>query len=167
MATPVRSGYSAAQVALHWVIAILIVLQIVFHEGMVDAWRAYSRNGDTAAAASLSAQAHVWGGITVLAFAVWRLWLRQTRGVPAPPAEEAAPLRVAAHVTHVTLYALMILVPITGAAAWFGGVEAAGEIHELLRIPLIALILLHVAGALYQRFILKSNVLTRMFKPEV
>ena len=130
MSAPVRKGYSATQIALHWIIAAVIVCQFVFHESMVEVWRAYRRSGGTAAEMTLAAHAHVWGGIAVLAFTVWRLWLRQTRGVPAAPAEEPAPLRLAAHVTHVTLYALMILMPLSGTAAWFGGVEAAGRIGQ-------------------------------------
>ena len=30
---------------------------------------------------------------------------------------------------------------------------------------LLALVVLHIAGALYQRFILKTDVMTRMVKP--
>ena len=161
-----RKGYSLAQIALHWLIAVLIVCQFVFHESIVDAWRASRRGGDAAAPLTFAAQAHVRGGLAVLAFALWRLWLRQTCGVPAAPAEEAAPLRLAAHVTHVTLYALMILMPVTGAAAWFGGIGAASEIHEILRVPLFFLVLIHLLGALFQKFWLKSNVLTRIVRPE-
>ena len=38
-----RTGYSFAQIALHWVIAILLVVYMfVFHdEGMGQAWRSY------------------------------------------------------------------------------------------------------------------------------
>ena len=161
-----RKGYSAVQIALHWLIAALIVCQFVFHESMVDAWRASRRGGDATAPLTFAAQAHIWGGLAVLAFALWRLWLRQTRGVPAAPAEEAAPLRMAAHVTHVTLYALMILMPVTGATAWFGGIGAASEIHEILRVPLFFLVLIHLLGALFQHFWLKTNVLNRIVRPE-
>ena len=166
MASKSVTGYSAIQIALHWLIAVLLVAQIIMHEGMVEAWDAYNDKGDMAATQSFSAQAHVWVGLAVLAFAIWRLWLRQTRGVPAAPAEEAPALRLAAHVTHIALYALMILMPITGAAVWFGGIELAGEVHEILRIPLIALVLLHVLGALFHKFWLKSNVLIRIVRPE-
>jgi cytochrome b561 len=166
MASKSVTGYSAIQIALHWLIAVLLVAQIIMHEGMVEAWDAYNDKGDMAATQSFSAQAHVWAGLAVLAFAIWRLWLRQTRGVPAAPAEEAPALSLAAHVTHITLYALMILMPVTGAAVWFGGIELAGEVHGILRIPLIALVLLHVVGALFQKFWLKSNVLIRIVRPE-
>jgi cytochrome b561 len=161
-----RNGYSSVQIALHWVIAALIVCQFVFHEGMVEAWDTYRKTPDTPLVSGLAAQAHVWGGLAVLAFGVWRLWLRNTRGVPAVPADEPAILRLAAHVTHVTLYALMILMPVTGAMLWFGGIGFAAFLHGVLRIPLFFLVALHVAGGLVQHFYFRSSVLTRMMKPE-
>ena len=45
------------------------------------------------------------------------------------------------------------------------GVEAAAEGHEVMRIILLALVALHVLGALYQRLVLRSDVMTRMVKP--
>jgi cytochrome b561 len=161
-----RTGYSSAQIALHWVIAVLIVCQFVFSENMEEAWDAYRQNPDTPLVSGLAAQAHVWGGLAVLAFAIWRLWLRNKRGVPSAPAEEPAILRLAAHVTHITLYALMILMPLTGAALWFGGIGAAAFLHGLLRVPLFFLVILHVLGGLFQHFWFKSNVLNRIVRPE-
>lgn len=37
MAVPVRKGYSTLQIGLHWVIALLIAVQILYHEPMVGA----------------------------------------------------------------------------------------------------------------------------------
>jgi cytochrome b561 len=161
-----RTGYSSAQIALHWIIAVLIVCQFVFHEGMVEAWDTYRKTPDTPLVGGFPAQAHVWGGLAVLAFAVWRLWLRQKRGVPAAPMEEPAALRLIAHVTHITLYALMILMPVTGAALWFGGIGFAAFLHGVLRVPLFFLVLLHVLGGLAQHFWFKTNVLKRIVSPE-
>ena len=162
-----RTGYSISQITLHWVIAILLVINSFFSgEGMGQAWRSYERGNDATGLSGFVPQAHLWIGIAVLVFALYRLYLRQTRGVPEAPAEESTVLRMAAHVTHILLYALMILIPVTGLAVYYGGIEVAGGIHEFLRLPLIALVLLHVGGALYQRFILKTNVLTRIVRPE-
>lgn len=166
MTTPVRTGYSATQIALHWIIAALIVSQFILREFMEEAWDAFKERGDPSLGGSLAVQAHVWGGLAVLAFALWRLWLRQTRGVPAAPDEEPAPLRLAAHITHVTLYALMLVMPISGAATWFGGVWVAEELHGLLVVPLFLLVMLHVFGSLFQHFYLKSNALKRIVSPE-
>lgn len=161
-----RTGYSSAQIALHWVIAVLIVCQFVFHEGMVEAWDTYRKTPDTPLVSGLAAQSHVWGGLAVLAFAVWRLWLRNVRGVPAAPAEEPAALQLLAHVTHITLYALMILMPLTGAALWFGGIGFAALLHGILRVPLFFLVALHVLGGVAQHFWFKTNVLKRIVSPE-
>jgi cytochrome b561 len=162
-----RKGYSAAQIGLHWVIAILLATNVLFtDEGMSQAWRAYERNSDASGLSGFVPQVHLWVGVAVLAFALYRLFLRRTRGVPAAPAEESAVLRLAAHATHILLYTLMIVIPATGLAVYYLGIEFAGEIHESMRLPLIGLVLLHVGGALYQRFILKTNVLTRIVRPE-
>jgi cytochrome b561 len=161
-----RTGYSSAQIALHWVIAVLIVCQFVFSANMEEAWDGFRKTPDTPLVSGLPAQAHVWGGLAVLAFTVWRLWLRNTRGVPAAPADEPAILRLAAHVTHITLYALMILMPVTGAMLWFGGVGFAAFLHGLLRVPLFFLVILHVLGGLFQHFWFKSGVLKRIVSPE-
>lgn len=166
MTAPVRNGYSATQIAIHWIIAVLVVLQFAFRESMEEAWDAFKERGDPSLGGSLVVQAHVWGGLAVLAFALWRLWLRQTRGVPAAPSEEPAPLRLAAHVTHVTLYALMLAMPLSGAATWFGGLWVAEELHGLLVVPLFFLVILHVLGSLFQHFYLKTNVLKRIVSPE-
>jgi cytochrome b561 len=162
-----RQGYSAAQISLHWLIAVLLVFNAFFSgDGMKDAWRSYRQGGDVTGFSGLVPQLHLWVGIAILAFAVWRLLLRQTRGVPEAPAEESAVLRLAAHGTHILLYVLMLALPLTGIAVYYFGISALGDIHETLRLPLIALVLLHVGGALYQRYILKTNVLNRMMRPE-
>lgn len=158
---PPRS-YSSIQKALHWIVAAMIIAQVVLHEGMVDAWRAFERTGDAAGLSSPVVLFHVWGGLAVLIFAAWRLALRKSHGVPQVPADEPAALKFIAVATHVVLYGLMILLPASGAAAYFGGIEAAGEIHELMKPLLIVLVGLHVAGALYQHFWLKTDVLKRM-----
>ncbi len=163
-----RTGYSAVQIGLHWLIAILLVFNAFFSgDGMKDAWRSYRQSNDLTGFSGLVPQLHLWVGLAILAFALWRLVLRQTRGVPDAPAEESAILRLAAHGTHILLYVLMLALPLTGIAVYYFGIGALGDVHELLRWPLVLLVLLHVAGALYQRFILKSNVLNRMMRPEV
>lgn len=160
----VRKGYSARQIRLHWIVTILIVLQFVLHEPMSEAWEMIE-DGQTPAFNWL-VLSHVFGGGLVLAFALWRLVLRQTRGVPPPPAEEPAILQLAAHVGHLALYALMILMPLSGMAAWFGGIDVAAEGHEVLKVALLALVAVHVLAALWHQFWLKDGLLLRMKRPQ-
>jgi cytochrome b561 len=162
-----RQGYSVTQIGLHWLIAGLLVFNAFFSgDGMKGAWRSYERGGDVTGFSGLVPQLHLWAGVAILAFALWRLFLRVTRGVPDAPAEESAIMRLAAHGTHILLYVLMLALPLTGLAVYYLGIGVLGDVHELLFWPLVALVLLHVGGALYQRFILKTGVLNRMVRPE-
>ncbi|QKV19695.1 cytochrome b [Oricola thermophila] len=160
---PVPAGFSAAQIRLHWIVFVLIVLQYVLHEPMSDAWRAIRRGEDFAFDPLVAA--HVFGGLLVLLLAIWRLALRARRGAPPPPDREPAILKRAAAATHFGLYALMFLMPVSGMAAWFGHIDAAAAAHSIMRVILLALVALHVAGALYHQFVLKTDVLNRMRRP--
>jgi cytochrome b561 len=142
---------------------LLIAFQFVAHQAMEEAWEVIEKGGT--AAPSPMAWAHVGAGMLVLALAVWRLALRLTRGVPPLPKEEPPMMKMAAHVTHWALYAMMILLPIGGGMAWFGGLEFAAEMHGTFAPVLMALFLLHVAGALYHQFVLKTNLMDRMRTP--
>jgi len=74
--------------------------------------------------------------------------------------------RALAKAAHVGLYALMILMPLSGSMAWFGGVDLAAQGHNVLKIVLLALVALHVLGALYHQFVLKDGLINRMRRAE-
>jgi len=154
--------YSRAQIALHWVIFLLIAFQFIAHDPMSDAWDKVEEGLDVAFNPLVAA--HVFAGLSVLALVIWRLVLRFTRGVPPLPEEESPAMQKVAHLTHWALYALMALVPISGAVAWFGLVEPAAEAHEVMKSILLVLVGLHVLGALYHQFVLKTNLIDRMKK---
>ena len=158
------TGYSRTQITLHWSIAILIVAQFVLHDDIVAAWQAIGKG----AVPDISALVmfHVIGGSIILTLAVWRLVLRSKRGVPALPEKEAPILKFFAHLTHWALYALMIVLPITGLAAWFGGSATADFIHINLKFGLLAFVALHVLGASFQQFVLKTGLINRMIAGE-
>ncbi len=157
------TGYSRPQIVLHWITFLILISQFVFHDFISDAFDAML-DGRTVAFHPLIAL-HVFGGFLVFVLALVRLQMRASRGVPPLPEDEPAPLKLLAHVTHYALYALLILLPISGAVAWFQGVEAAGEAHEVMRGILLVLVGLHVAGALVQQFVLKTNIMARMRTP--
>ncbi len=157
--------YSRLQIILHWVVAALIVVQFVAHDGMEHAWRTFTQTG--AKTLTLGAGVHVGAGIAVLLFAFVRLFLRRRSAGAANPADtDPAWMRVAAKAMHVSLYALMILVPISGMAAWGGEVTQAAEGHGILTKLLIALVVVHVGAAIYHQFVLKDNLMARMRPPQ-
>jgi cytochrome b561 len=155
-------SYSRLQKVLHWAMAVLLILIFVMHENFVDVWRAYQRDGDNIGLNSFNGILHIWGGFAVLALVVWRIWVRHRLGVPALPANEAPLFKFAAHATHIGLYGLMLLLPISGGIVYYDGPHLAEEAHEMLVPVLILLFILHVFGALYQHFWLKTDVLKRM-----
>ncbi len=82
------NGYTAAQIALHWIIAALVFFQLILGENIVPAYRAFRRGTEVTADQMFSANLHVWVGLTVLAFAILRFGIRLRHGVPpAPPGE--------------------------------------------------------------------------------
>lgn len=157
MTTP--KGYTRTQIALHWIAAFLIVQQYLFKGAISDAWDAVTRGLESDL--NPLVLAHVASGVFVLIFALWRLSVKARRGVPEMVGDSALQ-RAAAKATHLGLYALMILMPVSGSVAWFGGVQAAAQGHNIMKIGLLALVALHVVGALYHQFVLKDGLINRM-----
>lgn len=160
------TGYSTLQIALHWIIAALVVFQVIFGEDIVPAFRAFLRGTESTADELLAADIHVWVGIAIFALAVIRLAIRVARGAPAAPAGESAAQKWIAVATHIVLYGVILGMPVSGGIAWFLGVEAFGTIHEIGKPVIILFVALHTVGALYQYFVVKSDVLMRMLRPE-
>jgi cytochrome b561 len=158
----VAEGYSRRQIWLHWIIFALVVWQYVLHEPITEAWDVIEEGGT--ASPGLGVFAHVAGGVLILALMVWRIALRLREGAPPAPADEHPALRLLSGVTHWGLYALLFLMPVSGAAAWFAGAEAAAEGHSVMRVVLLSVLALHVAGALAHRFVFRSGVMERMLR---
>lgn len=156
---PASKGYTRLQIILHWAVALLILQQFVFHDAISTAWDRF-RDGIEVGFDPLVI-AHVAGGALVMLLALWRLSIRTRRGAP-PIDGDSAVQRLLARLTHVGLYALMILMALSGSLAWFGGVEVAAAGHNVLKVLLLGLIVLHVVGALYHQFVLRDGVMNRM-----
>lgn len=157
-------GYSAAQIALHWIVAALVAAQFIFHEAIAEAWDAVEEG--LGAAFDPLVLGHVVGGVLILALVVWRLALRLNRGAPPPPGNEPGVLVQLAHAVHWGFYAVLAVMAVSGGLAWFGGVTSAAEVHEVLKAILLAMIALHVAAIAFHRIVLRNDVMVRMVRPE-
>lgn len=155
------NGYSRLQIALHWAIMLLIILNYATSDAMSAAWRGLREGRD---AYGTTASLHVWAGATILALVLVRLVLRLTRGAPHAPAGTPPLFRRGAHLAHLAIYVLLVAVPAAGFATWFGGIGAAGEAHVVMFNLLVVIVLLHVAGALFHQFLLKDDLIARMMK---
>lgn len=161
MARP--AGYTLTQIRLHWIIVLLVAAQYLLHDTISEAWDVV-RDGGEAAFHPLIAQ-HVLLGALVGLLTVWRLTLRLVHGVQPPPDAEHKALKSVAHATHWAFYVLLILLPVSGAMAWFGGFGPGASVHNVLKIALLALTVLHILAALYHQFVLRTNLMARMKRP--
>ena len=157
-------GYSLLQIVLHWTIAVLVVLQLTVNEEVQKAFsdRVDGKEIDGEPGALL----HVGVGLTILALAMVRLVVRFRRGAPEAHATNPRLVNLAGAVAHWLLYGFIFLMPITGAIAWFTGLELSAELHELGRLILIPLIGAHALGALAEHYVFRTNSLRRMLEAE-
>ncbi len=157
-----NNGYSGMQILLHWVIAVLIVFNYIYSEGMGKALHVRLDGGGDGTL-PLNPSIHVFVGVSVFVLCLIRVILRLTQGVPE--AGGHGMMQKAAHWGHLLLYALMILVPVAGMAAWFGRVEAAGDPHAVLANLLMIVAGGHALAAIYHQYFLRDNLMNRMKRP--
>ncbi len=171
--------YTAVAKALHWIVALMIIVQIP--AGF------FMHNLEPSSLKYTLYQLHKSSGLIILALSLFRLGWRLTHRPPALSPKLKAWERVLARITHVGFYALIILIPLTGwllvsasttgiptKIFWLipvphlpvpqGEAEAEFwvEIHELFAKGMIGLLALHVAGALKHHFKDKDQTLRRM-----
>ena len=88
------------------------------------------------------------------------------RGAPGAPAGQNAVKLWIAAATQFILYAIIFVMPVSGAMAWFLRYATVGELHALAKWLIIVAVLVHFGGALMQHYVAKTDVLVRMMKPE-
>ncbi|MCB1500699.1 MAG: cytochrome b/b6 domain-containing protein [Bauldia sp.] len=153
-------SYSLAQILLHWVIAALVVWQLVFGESMGEV----ERQGAAADASTVFlADTHIWAGFAILVLVLLRIVLRLAQGAP-PPVDSSPALALLAKLAHAAFYVLLVLVPLTGIGAYYLDLPVGG-LHELGKPLFIVLIALHVAAALWHQFVRHDGTLRRMLVP--
>ena len=155
-------NWSALSIWMHWLIVLLILVQFVDHDWMEAMWRNFRRDTPITSSDVTGGWLHIVAGSVILIAAAVRLRDRFTVGRPPAPADEPTWALWLARITHTLIYAILILMPIAGLVAWFGGVGIAAQVHGLMWNPLLVLIGLHVLGALAQQFWFKTDVLKRI-----
>jgi cytochrome b561 len=156
-------GYAPIQLALHWLIAALVVFQLVFGQSMQTAIHAAEEGTSLNAVDAILATAHYWIGISILILAVLRLVIRLRYGAPALEVKNRAMALIATG-THWLFYILLVVAPVSGLLAFYVSPRFAG-VHRLARLAFIGLIGLHAAAALFHHFVLHDGTLKRMLVP--
>ncbi len=168
--------YDRFSVALHWLMAALILGQIA-----LGVWMIGLPKDGTGLRASWFNVHKSWGmvlGLLVLLRLVWALLRPRVAALP-----QARPLQLAARSAHGLLYALMLAMPVSGffgsvfsgypirffgmqlpkiAERWDAAKDLLSGVHQVSAVALILLIALHVLAFLYHQFVLKDALLQRM-----
>ena len=170
-----RKRFAAPQRLLHWLMAICILSMLFIGVGMVS----------TVTPKYLTlVQIHKPLGIAILVLALIRLALRIYYGSPSLPADLPEPMKLAAYLSQIILYALMIAMPLIGwgmlsAASYpvmlFGSVHLPSILplsdrlhtllwhaHYYLAFAFFATVLLHIAAILFHKLIRRDGVFETM-----
>lgn len=153
------TGYSGVQIALHWMVAILIVVAWFTGEGGEAAMKVVEDGGVAGFVP------HVAIGLSILALVVIRLLVRLGRGAPAAVGEPGSLATMASDWGHRLIYLMMIAVPLGGVATFFLGLDV-GDVHALAANVLMAVVLGHALMALYHQYVLKDGLIRRMMRSE-
>ena len=169
-------SWGAPAKLLHWVVALLVLAQVASGWAAV-AWPLSPTKLDL----------YVWHkstGMLILALMTVRIAWRLANVAPALPASMRPIERIAAQGSHLLLYLLLILMPMSGwiisSAAnipfrifWLiplvsiaepdkATADAAAHVHFALFVALSLLLVVHIGAALRHHYLKRNNVLVRM-----
>ena len=177
--SPARSStaerYGAGAVAFHWIMFVLVL--IVGALGLLhDSWPKRTH--------VFWINVHAILGLSLWVMLIARFWWRMRHVPPKLPFEIGTLSRRLATPAHLGLYALMFITPIVGVVTfiWHGRVfdfglfqidfgvrsnrgifEPTEDLHGYLAYALFALAGLHIAAALWHRFVVHDGVMARMW----
>jgi cytochrome b561 len=177
MKQPTPERWNPVQIALHWVVAVLVIAAVL------AAWTFVNLERGSAARSAVMTL-HESLGLTIFVLAAARLAWRLSHPSPPIPADLTRLEQNLARATHVLLYVVVLGMPIsgyimsvTGGAhlSYFGlfaipsalpvdkPISAiAVAVHLTTQWAVYALVVLHIAAAFYHHFVLKDGVLRRM-----
>lgn len=171
--TPKR--YNPALVAIHWLMALLVIMMLGVGKFMMPTVPVEDPQKP------MMLQTHAYIGIAIAVLLVIRLVLRFTTKRPAPADAGNAFLNWVAKATHFLLYAFMLGMVASGMglfqladlpsifsgatpypADYFSSFAPRGG-HGIFSGLLLALVALHFGAAMYHQFIKKDGLLGRMW----
>ncbi len=177
--TDTVTRYTKTAIWLHWIAALVMLFMLFLSEDFIKVPRGASMAG-------WQPTTHASWGVMVLLLAIARLLWRAGHPPPALPATTTGWQATASHLTHAALYALMIIIPISGLLALVPyGAERLDvdqvvffnlfslafmpdlgnwtkEAHELLGKAAQILVILHIVAALKHQFWDKDRIFSRM-----
>ncbi len=166
--------FTLLQRVLHWLMALAILAMLFIGVAMVA----------TIAPAHLTlVSIHKPLGLAILLLVILRIVIRLRSGAPALPSDLPAPMRLAAFLSHLAFYGLMLAMPLLGWAMLSAAdypVTVFGitlppiaphsdalhtllwNAHRLLALAFFALVLMHLAAALFHLLVRRDGVFQAM-----
>ena len=173
--TTVSERYTSIAIWLHWLIAIMVIANVLLAIGTEDMSRATHK----------SAMAiHKSLGIIVLLLSFARIGWRLIHRPPPLPALTPTWQAIVSKAVHTLFYLLIVLLPVSGWV-WMSAAgakvdifglfqmpsltgtdkalaDAMHESHEFMGLTMLALIVIHVLAALKHQYLDKTDLLSRM-----
>lgn len=170
------ANYTATAKTIHWLMAVLLfgLLALGF----------YMKDLPLSPEKLQYYSWHKWAGVAAFLLVFVRLAWRVGHRPPALPDSMPKPMQLVAHAGHLTIYLLMIAIPLTGwlmssakgfQTVWFGVLpipdllgkdkelgDLLALVHKSLNFLFIAALAGHIGAALKHHFIDKDDILTRM-----
>ncbi len=171
-----HTRYDRFSVTLHWLMAALLIGQIV-----LGVWMLGLPKDSTGLRAAWFNVHKSWGMVLGLLIALRLAWVLLRPRVAALP--QARSMQLLAATAHRLLYALMFIMPLSGflgsvfsgypirffgmvlpklGQRWEAGKEVMSALHQWSAMALMLLIALHVAAFAYHQFVLKHALIQRM-----
>jgi cytochrome b561 len=178
-ATAAPLVYSPVARALHWTVALLVIITapigyIMADRGARDIWDATTNQ---------MYSTHKLIGLVILSLMIARWTYRLTHGAPASEPTLTSWQKGLSHAVHWSMYLLLLAVPIGGylGIAYYPALDVFGvkipglvtpnedlakqifKLHGAAATILLGLVGLHLGGAMYHAFVKGDGVLARMW----
>jgi cytochrome b561 len=112
-----QSKWGSQAKSLHWLIALMILVEVPVGFVMAYTYGASFKDENMLVLHNLMAQIHITNGLCILILVLYRLSWRFRNTTPGLPVALQTYQRWLARLTHATLYGLLILMPLSGWAA--------------------------------------------------
>lgn len=160
-----RKIWSAVQIRLHWLVALLLLVQWWSGESMPAVVDALKQQQQLSATQFLSSSVHSYGGIGILILIMIRIRLRLAglAHFKAEVANEPKLLRLLANITHFCLYTVLVVLALSGILVYYEILPISAKLHHRAGSVLMLLVILHLLAAAYHGWYRKDGVLSRMW----
>ncbi len=178
--TATTKQYSGASRLIHWVMAILVI-------GMIPIGFLMVQQGLSRSLQNFLFISHKNIGVLLLILVFVRLFNRWRNPPNLEPVEMAPIQAFAAHMTHIALYGLLLIMPLAGYIRVRAGgfpiesldamgipalvprsealAEAAKAVHFYGSYAIAGVLLMHIGAACFHALVLKDGVMSRMWPP--